>query len=304
MPVAVTVTSVTPSEGVPGGRNLVVIQGTGFDADTQRMRVQFGGVESSRVRVRNGLSEPATWDQGTILDAIIPLSPLTANGSVLVEVFNDATSLSGQLPDGYTFKRPDLAVKSHIGLVFRTLIDGLKRDVLEEVMPVPAWDWSRPGAVDQARSKAPALVVEGPRSVPTTFPEDNAPIVTDDDDNWEWDQQRETRRHDLEFTITAITRGADGGLEQALALIRWVDDFIRRNPKIEVPDVEGSTELHEYELAMVTSWQPIDVGTDLFAYVATIRVEGVGIQVGEVIDAGAQFQVTSSPTIQHVDAPS
>lgn len=302
--IPVTVVSVTPGEGRPGGRNLVLIAGTGFDGDTQQMRVEFGGVPADRVRVRDGLSpdpNSPSSDLGTLLDCRVPPSALTTDGSVLVEVFNDATSEDGSKVDAYLFARPQLANKPHILLVMEQLITELRRDVLEEVLPIPALDWGRPAAVEAAVTQDASIVVEGPRMQESTLPADYTEIATDDAAMFTWEAQRETSRHDLEFDITVITRGKTGGLHQALSLARWVDDFLRRTPRLSVPDVEGSSNKCDYLLATVTGWQPLDVaGTDLFGYSSTVRVEGVGIQVGESIDEGVQFQTSpyTTPTLR------
>lgn len=302
--VLVTVTSVTPNEGRPGGRNLVLIAGTGFDGDTQKMRVEFGGVPADRVRVRDGLSPDPNipvFNLGTLLDCRVPPSALTTDGSVLVEVFNDATSEQGSKADAYTFARPQLADKPHILLVMIQLMTELKRDVLEEVLTVPALDWGRPDAIKAAIAADASIVIEGPRMQESTLPLDYVEIATDDDALFTWEAQRETSRYDLEFDITIVTRGKSGGLHQALSLARWVDDFMKRTPRLAVPDVEGSSNKCDYLLATVTSWQPLDVpGTDLFGYSSTVRVEGVGVQVGESIDEGVQFQTDpfTTPTLR------
>lgn len=312
----VTITDITLAEGHPGGGNLIVITGTGFDADTQDMTVEFDGVASRRVRVLDGLSpdpQSPSKDLGTMLDCIVPEFPVTLDpnnpptgikesGSVDVKVKNNATVSEATATDGYEYKRPDLADPSHLELIYKKLINRLQKDVMPEVSPVASLDWSRPGEVARALAETPAILVEGPDMGDIEEAEEDwEKVVTNNDALFTWEAQRETLRVTLDFDITVACRGSDGGLAQVLSMVRWVQDFFRRNPYLLVE--EGATgakalNIMEYPMTQHVHFQRVAVADDIFAYKAVIQIEEVGIQVGEAIVAGYQFQVPTSPTLR------
>lgn len=299
---ALTFTLITPAVSVGGGGILVLFTGTGFDADTQKMRVKFGGVESRRVRVRDGLTgPPATNDGGTLMDAIVPQNPLAGPGTVLVEVFNDATSESVSTANAFEYKRPDLAIRSHLSLVYRQLLLQLRRDVLEETVMLAALDWSRPTERKRAVAKVPAIVLEGPRILDNKEEGDFDPAVTIDNSVFEWDQQRETQRVNLEFDISIVTRGAGGGIEQAQAIIRYVMDFFRRTPYLLVPEGEVGAQVANimtYPMSLPEDFRSVESEEpDIYRFLGVCVVEAVGIQVADVVDFGKTFTVQSSPTV-------
>lgn len=317
MATPVSITDITPSEGEPAGGSLIVITGAGFDADTQKMRVLFGGIESKRVRVIDGLSPnplAPEFDLGTILDCFVPTFPLTEDsssetgivepGKVDVKVINDATVSEDTSADGYEYKRPDQGEESHLSLVYRTLINTMKRDIIPEVSPVASMDWARKGAVERAVKELPAIILEGPDMVdPNEGAEDYERILTEDKSTFTWDHQRETLRDTLEFDVTIVTRGGDGGLVAAMSLMRACQKFFRVNPYLCVAEGKtgiAATIISEYPMRQHLQFQKIEPADDVFAYKAVASIEDVGIQMGEVIESGFQFQVDTKPTVRVV----
>lgn len=310
MPTAVTISSISPGQGRPAGGNMVVIQGTGFDADAQKMRVQIGGVESPRVRVRDGLTgPPATNDGGTVLDFLAPtfpiLTPLVlpdANGEIVlaVDVFNDTTVDSATQASGYKYKRPDLSVKSHLQMIWETIIQRMQIDIIAEVSAVASLDWTRDKDVEAAKARAPAILLIGPNLVdPIDTAEDSwEQVKTQDLTAFTWEGQRATIRCGLEFDISIVTRGAQGGEAQAFSLIKEVMSWFRRAPILRVAEgatAPRNTRFSKYPMTQKVLFRKVEVSADLYVYNAVAQIEDVGIQVEDEIEFGTILQVAGKP---------
>jgi len=314
MPNPVVITSVTPSSGHPGGTNLVLIVGSGFDGDKNDMTVKFGAEVALRPRVRNGITAPVTNDGGTLLDCVVPSSIQVPEsvGAVDVTVINNKTSLQAIRSGGYTYQRPDLSVKSHLGLVLRELLTQLQRQVLEETVIGSSADYVRPGEADRVAAKIPAIILENVNQVRNEEESFTEAIDTVDQALFTFDRQRETMRHDLEVDVAVVDRDdvkEGGGLERALALVKWATDFFYRNNDLDVETYEGSGTKVSYRMSLAKDFSqeidPRDRGMIRFRGVA--RVEAVGVPVGEAVDVGVTFSAVAGTnpevTIYYDDTP-
>lgn len=171
---APTLTSITPSSGHTGGRQLVELLGTNFrlptapaalgktSAPKPTVRVMIGGEEALNVRV---LSATKLWCLTPIHD------PTTAPVAVTVQNLNDAGApIAGELATlsaAYSFVRPKITDEFEADLtrLVRTLIRELKRQVVAEVALTTHTEYDAETG-DQLNlaelAKLPGLILVGP----------------------------------------------------------------------------------------------------------------------------------------------
>jgi len=224
---ALTVTSVSPAAGLTGGRELAVIDGTDFniavDSDgLARMRVKFGTIEATRVRVRST----------TRLDCLTPISDPGVVG-VTVEDLDAVTSAT--LASAFTFKRPTIGgVKSDLWYVIERLILEMRRQIIENVVLTTQieYDADPSDILDVIENaKVPALVLVGPDVTETRGP--HARIIEDLEPvgGGAWERRRSQDVETLRFMLHVV----DDHTIRATNLLKEVISFFRRNDVLRVP---------------------------------------------------------------------
>lgn len=240
---ALTISAITPNTGRTGGRYVVAIEGTGFalpavytgggvaPTPPPSMRVLFGATPALRVDVlsdsRLSVLVPAV-DPGSV---VVSLSNLSDVGAVV-----ETATLAG----GFTFKRPDLtqtAQRSSIVLVVRALVQGLRREVLENtvVMIHTDFDGSPADGLDiTTLTKLPAIVLAGPTlRTNRLYALNNQRVVPVGNGDVQSELHRTPVTKDLIFSLTV----ASTSTQELLTLMPEIESYFARNIHLDVGDV-------------------------------------------------------------------
>ncbi|ACY13286.1 IPT/TIG domain-containing protein [Haliangium ochraceum] len=226
---APTITAIELVSGPTAGGDMVRIVGTGF-ADA--LAVRFG---SAPARVHGVRTEAAL----TVAEVF---TPAHVAGAVDVTVTNlDAAGApvpgeEATARDAYRFERPDLVHESELTRLVRTLLQTLKRDLLEATslsVSVDYDDTTVDGASVIALAKLPAIVLSGPRVPENRFFSTNVaheapapgPAGT------ELARRRPSLTVDLAFTLTA----ASDRTAELLNLMTAVATVLHRACWLEMP---------------------------------------------------------------------
>lgn len=223
---ALTVTAVSPSQGLTGGRELALIDGTDFnisvDSDGRpRMTVKFGTLEATRVRVRST----------TKLDCLTPIAD-PALYSVTVEDLDAVTSAT--LASAFTFKRPTIGgVASDLWYVIDTLVREMRRQIIENVNVTTEVEFDADtgdllSVVENA--KLPAIVLVGPDVIETRGPHARPREDLEHVGGGSYERKRPQDIVDLRFML----HGIDGKMIRMTNLLKEVISFFRRNPVLRV----------------------------------------------------------------------
>lgn len=233
---ALTISSVTPSSGLTGGREFVLIVGTDFNISVDsegisKMEVYFGTDEAKKVRVRSV----------TELDCLTPIHDL---GQVDVKVVDTVAVAEVTLTDGFTYARPVIggSTPSDVVRVTDVLVAEMKRQIIANVIVGHGADYG--GVVYEDLNiievaETPAIVLDGPRLI------ESAGVLHRVGEPWvetATDVFKKKRPQDimnLEFTLS----GVDDNKVRLLNMLREVISFFRRNNVLKiladptVPDV-------------------------------------------------------------------
>lgn len=218
-----TLSAVLPALGVPGGGNLVELQGTGFrpwsipapsngpaGSFRETVAVTFGGAAATRVAVVSG----------TKLYCLAPRSPLPVvapdygEGAVDVVVQNlddSGDPISGEaatLADGYTYQRVQLALESDLTRVVRILIREFRLQVHPNVSSSPHTDYD-PNASDLANevglATLPGIALLGPELMEDRSRSFNARQIVSAPTPGQFLTRRAPYAVDLAFTLVGLS---------------------------------------------------------------------------------------------------
>lgn len=232
-----SILSVTPTEGISTGGNLVEILGTNFrpqpdppptgpsDPLPRTVAVTFGADLADDVRVqedgRLSCLAPRFLGEPEAVPALI---------NVTVENLDDnGVPIAGEsvtTADAYTYRRPELVEESDLQRLVRELTRELKRHVLLNVAITTQTDFDSDMA-DQLNiadlSELPALVLVGPRLTGNRFysvnrlDEQIAGIEL-------WSRRRSPHTVDLEFGVFGVSDHTTELLNLMPALVRYMRD--------------------------------------------------------------------------------
>lgn len=223
---ALTITTLTPSTGLTGGREFVLITGTDFNINfvggVAQMEVYFGTEKATRVRVRST----------TQLDCLTPISD---PGQVGVKVKDLQAVTEFTLPNAFTFARPVLGGgtrQSTLWHVIDTVIRELRRQVLEEVISSVETDFDElpDGTRFTKLAKVPALILDGPEVRGSTGPHHRCGeefVQTAPD---QFSKAYPQDYVDLVFTLT----GVDDHKVRLFNMKQSVIEFFRKNEILKV----------------------------------------------------------------------
>lgn len=165
-----TISSINPTSGLTGGRNLVTVVGTNFRIPPdppaagptngqvpQTVRITIGGKLATQIEV---------WS-ATKLTFLSPIHDAGAVNVVLQNLDNLAAPISGEVvtaTNGFTYVMPNLSTQSDFNRVVGTLLLEMRRQIMSEVVTTVHTDWSvAPNSLGiTAIAKLPALVLVGP----------------------------------------------------------------------------------------------------------------------------------------------
>jgi hypothetical protein len=234
---APTITSLTPSSGLTGGRTLVEALGSGFRPPSPpppsgptpppkpSVQVLVGGREATEVRVRAD-------------DRLTFLTPAGDAGPVDVVVRNiddDGAPFAGEeatLPGAFTYRMPALTAESDLARLVRTLLRELKRQVLPNVSLTVQTDFDAQTGDElhiAELASLPALVLVGPELREDRFYSLNQlPEVAGDAGTFL--RRRVPYTVDLAFTIV----GASDHTVELLNLMAATELFFHKNKFLEM----------------------------------------------------------------------
>jgi len=222
---ALTITNVTPSSGLTGGREFVLIEGTDFNIavntdGSAKMEVTFGTNVATRVRVRSA----------TELDCLTPIHDQTES-PVGVTVEDLVTLDTATLPTAFSFARPTIGggTNSELWKVIEALVIEFKRQIMEEVVIGSSVDFDDNFAsgLDIVKiAKVPALVLYGPQV------RGSGGALQRSVEPWEYvgggnyERNRPQDVCNLDFTIHGVSKSKI----QITNMLKEVISFFRRNP--------------------------------------------------------------------------
>lgn len=234
-----TITTVTPSSGLTGGRTLVTITGTNFaqahtppttqgkaPAPNPCVQVLFGSTPSPRaepISVTQVLAEVPVHDPGAVT---VTLKNLDSTGSPITgEVATKA--------NGYTFKLPDLTSVSSIKRIVDAFVLDLRRQVMANVSVAVHTDYAElPDATARIvmMSTLPGIVLIGPTMRENKFYDSNVPDTTDAFPDLSVGYQRPKYTCDLVFSLVA----AANHTAEMVNLAAQITDYFTRVSYLEV----------------------------------------------------------------------
>ena len=278
--------SITPGSGPTSGGDLVAIAGTGL---RESVAVRFGDVAAEVLAARAGTS--------ALLRA-----PPHAPGPVDVVIDNlDASGIpipgeSATLPSAYVFERPDISAESDLTRLVRTLLQELKRQIVESTNMTVSVDYGETapdGSSVAVIAKLPSLVLSGPRIAENRTYSTNEPaeIVIAGLSGLELERRRPSLTVDLAFTLT----GASDRTAELLNLMAAVATFLNRNRWIEMPRDRAN------EAAGAVRWEmhpdgdfrtKLDGPDDVRAFTCGLVVRGFDIDEGLPLDRTRAVEAT------------
>ena len=311
-----TFTSISPSEGNPGGGYLAVIVGTDFEqhplpATTgyvggtfdESMRVEINGREATEVRVYTATKLTCLMpafkgdpdDLTTGLDVDIVLTNLGPPEEDVTEV------------DGFTYKRTNLARgDSALARVCREVIDDLRRQVIKNIAVNTSVSYDGDTADDLSiieMASAPGIALLGPFLTEnklhrmTKKPEGEGPTS---------DEYYKYRTHiyvDVGFDATIVAK--DDPIE-LINLMQLFVVFFRNNTEITLDKDPGDSSQGTVAFEMWLTSFPKRTGgsqnNDLFLAKATFMIQGLPldedtwnrVRYGTILDDPADVDLTYS----------
>lgn len=298
-----TVQSVTPKTGKTGGGSLVTIIGTDFDVPTgsvpvtpTEVTVEFGaGQFATNVRVisRNKITcLPPAADIPVEPTTLVPVPPTALAVDVIVTNVDPGPDAGfGALVDGFTYRRPDTTVQSHLTTVHKTLLKRMMQQIILNVVNTTQTDYdnqvqdleNRP-----ERAKLPSITIIGPNIPPhrtvnyndTTLVRTPAGATPTD-----YERRRKVAAIHMEYDVRVLTNSK----AELLNLLQELIAFQQRNEYLEVlrdplNDLGGMV---RYPLQWTVPFAIADRASraDVREAVASWRVEGVLLESGDILEA-------------------
>ncbi len=299
-----TITSLTPSAGLPSGRGRVNLVGTNFrlppvpppgGADApltgpvpgpwlRTVSVKINGLEADEVVP---VSAAELWiitpefrgDSKDIPDAV---------DVVVANLDNSGVEIPGEtvtLVDGFTYRRQDLTADSDVAWVARNVLRRFRRNIIQNSHMNTHFDFSLdPASGLNALASLPSVLLEGPD-------------MMEDDDNRETEEQLTDAGGDNLFVRTPpftarlewrILIVSDGKAE-VLNLVNLVELDVLKRPFLVVETESGSGVFVELEVFLVGDFVATeDFGDGLHTYGNILRVQGLlldetyGVETGGI----------------------
>jgi hypothetical protein len=301
-----TLTSVTPSYGHPGGKELITIEGTNFDLPPSPPATGYvGGDWDETVEVEiNG--EPCTdvkvWS-ATKLTCLTPAfkglsSSLSADPGLDVDVLIRNIGPPAEedtFTDEFTYKRTDLTRSDGpLRHVLRTLIETMRRQIIDNVVTSTAIDYdsSTGDSLDIVEiAEIPSIALFGPSVSEDFFRRTPERSSTQDVPNLEYEKKREPRVCILSFDATIV---ADSMMQGA----HLVEEFVRffnRNQTLTVDQDSTDPSAGTVDFDTYLTSGPARSGTanadGTYSFTSTFEIHGVPIDAdeGTVIEWGSML---------------
>lgn len=278
-----TITSVTPIKAFTGGQ-LLTINGTGFqtryDIDPATphpwptplptVAVTIGGsparrvvsVSSTKITCLTGPRDPGA--------TAITVQNLAQDGSAIA---GEAVTRTGLL----TFARVDLSVKSDLALVIDTLINELRRQVIENVSTTTSVDFSSdPDSIIFAgveHAKLPALCLSGPTAGAWNRAYNTTPEFITLEAPGEYAKRVTAATQDLVFQLLIL----DNHSQRSINLEALVTRFFRDNVYLYVSmdPAQPSLGMRQYELESTPySSTTVNNANDIRSFIGTVTIKG------------------------------
>jgi hypothetical protein len=307
-----TITSVTPSNGLPSGRARVEIIGTNFRTPPVHppagsdppLTGPIGGewLRTVSVTIDGRESDDVVPVSSTLLWVITPKflglhSDLPkASDVVVTNLDDDGVPIGGETvtdAGGFTFQRQDLTAQSDVTWVTRNLLWRFKRNIVANVACNTSIDYSDdPASGLTAIGAVPAILLLGPD-------------VEDDSDAMDVERQFPVQSGNdkfigmrgepvaMLFRVIAISNGK----AEAQNLVNLLRLDLRKRPSLTLETAPGSGTYIELELHIDESWIGTDdFGADIHSYETGLRIRGL------LLDESYGVQTTGIP-VSPVIAP-
>lgn len=291
-----TIASVSPNKGHTGG-SVVLITGTNFRQQTPQsnpfgplpvpppsVEVLFGSVKSPKVRVLSATKLEVTVpkaDKGAVnvtvrniddVGVLVPGETVTANAA-------------------YTYAQPDLTVDQYLTRANDRLILGLRREILDEVVPITSTDFddSTGDALNiTVLPKLPALVLLGPRLI-------DAPEIPGTDESELEDpgeagtflvHRKKTVKH-LAYRLIGTTNNH----RELLNLLHVTRVFFEKNPFVlvdkDASDASKGQNAHPLYLTQEPEDQTIPNASNIWQFRSAFELHGVYFETIDGFDKEA-----------------
>jgi len=311
---APTLTSITPSSGHPGGKEIVRIEGTNFELPPAPPVTGYvGGSSPETVEVEidgEMADEVKVWTSELITCLVPPYrgdpSALSASPGLAVDVV--IRNLTGPEEDtfagAYTYARPSMArADGPLRHVLRTLVRQLRREVLDYIAfgTHVDYDANTGDALDIVElAQNPALALFGPDISENKFRRTSESENSQDIPALTYTKSRVYRICDLRFDVTITARG----MMELTHLMQEFLSFFRRNPLLEVNADTTDPSAGRYGFDMFLDSGPSRAGgannDDVYTASASFVVVGVPIdsdeptqvEWGKVMDDPPDVEVT------------
>lgn len=295
---APTVTSVAPTSGLTGGGSLVTITGTNFETNIAfPVTVAFGGIAATAVRVV----------AATTITCLPPAAPIADDANslvVAVAVTNTGgpNAGTGTLASAYTYRRPDLTVRSHLTETIVSLLRRMKQQLLRNVAWLTSvdYDLSTADLLNRVEfAKLPIALLVGPVLAPFRIVPRNEQTLTfagAGPDTYE----RHERPHptDLLFEVRLISASK----EEITNLLQQCVGFLQRNRLLSVnrDPLNSGAGVVTYPLLLAEEFRYEARGSraNVLEVVASWRVEGVLLENGDLVEAAPTIDTTPLTTEQ------
>jgi hypothetical protein len=290
-----TLTSITPSDGHPGGKELVRIEGTNFElppAPPATGYVGGGYPETVEVEFDSRLaSEVKVWTSGLITCLVPPYrgDPSLLSASPGLDVDVTIRNLTGPeedtFTDAFTYKRTNLArPDGALAHVVRSLVLELRRQVIDYVAGATQidFDGDTTDTLDIVElAKVPALALFGPDVQEDKYRRTSKKENVQNVGTLEYEKKRLSRTSIVSFDATLTGRG----LGELTQLETEFIQFFSRNPKLAVDrdSTDPSAGLVEFDMFLNSG--PSRAGAanadDVYSATATFAIHGVPIDADD-----------------------
>lgn len=322
-----TLSTLTPSSGVPTGGHLVEITGTNFRLPTAApagvfpvperppsVRVSFGGVQSSMVAVVSATrllvsvpkrSMPLAADGQTTLG--------TEDVDVVVENIDDSGVLipgeTVTAADAYTYTRPGIAHNAPRRRVQRaadTLVDLLRSEVLANTVLDTSTDYDPDTGTARIETQSiPQLVLTGPTLTFNAFFTSRENYLVEGIVPGAQYRKRRHRVVDLSFEIIGVTRST----VEMNNLIELLELVVDRNVNVQFECEPGGGDFIPLELSWTTDpfyeRPSADPGlrSDLRVFRGTVLLKGLPITDFAEVDRDGISEVGFEVDTVTLEAP-
>lgn len=290
-----TLTSITPSSGHPGGRELVRIEGTNFELPPTPAATGYVGgscPETVQVEVDSEFATEVKVWTSELITCLVPSfrgepSALSASPGLSVDVL--IRNLTGPeedtFADAYTFARANLArTDGALKHVLRTLVLELRRQVIDYIVFATQVDFDGDTAdtLDIVElAEIPALSLFGPDITEDKFRRSSERPTVQNVPTLEYERKRTPRVFTISFEATLTARGV---MELAQLTTELVN-FFTRNPKLSVNKDTSDPTAGRVEFDMFLNSGPSRTGSanadDVYSATASFAIHGVPIDADE-----------------------